>query len=163
MSQQRGRKAKEIDLMQLLAFSATDDSLKLIKEHGFPDAANHFDLQRKLEQIWYKAPDKKAYEKELASIHPHKKWLFNTLKPEIETPSTPIQISTQVPKQEIVKTEVVSPAEGSTDCIGCRFSSNAEGNNAPIQKQLDHKQTDTFHIIALVAVVGLILYAFKHH
>ncbi len=154
---QRNRKKKEIDLMTLLAFSATDDSLKLIKAHGYTDAANHFDLQRKLEEIWYKSPDKKAYEKELANIHPHKKWLLNTLKPEIEIPVQPI---VQPVKQEIVKTEVVSPAEGSTECIGCRMS-NAEGN-ASQYKQLTTKP-DTIHLIALVAVVGLILYAMKHH
>jgi len=157
MNRQRNRndKKKEITLMTLLANESTSDSRKLLKKYGNEDAKDHIDLEKKLEQLYYATDDKLQFEKEMAEIHPHKKWLFRTLQPIVEV------------KEEIK--EKTSGADG--DCC-CSKKSNVNGNSSfdgqekgPTTIVLEDKRSSDNNtpvsMIALVAVIGITFYALK--
>jgi hypothetical protein len=158
MNRQRNRndKKKEITLMTLLANESTSDSRKLLKKYGNEDAKDHIDLEKKLEQLYYATDDKLQIEKEMAEIHPHKKWLFRTLQPIVEV------------KEEIK--EKTSGADG--DCCCCSKKSNVNGNSSfdgqekgPTTIVLEDKRNSDNNtpvsMIALVAVIGITFYALK--
>lgn len=81
----------DITLMTLLANEATDGSRKLLKKYGEPDAKNHKDLEVKLAELYFKTPDKVKLEKELAELHPHKKWILKNTEPEVKVTETVIE------------------------------------------------------------------------
>jgi hypothetical protein len=159
MNRKRNRndKKKDITLMTLLANESTSDSRKLLKKYGKEDAKDHVDLEKKLEQLYYSTDDKLQLEKEMAEMHPHKKWLFRTLQPTVEM------------KQEIK--EETSGADDSCSC--CSKKSNASTNSSfdGLEKQPttivleDKRSSDNNNIpmsmIALVAVIGITFYALK--
>lgn len=84
---------KEITLMTLLAYEAPKESNELLKSYRIRPANNTADLEKRLAFLYTKVEDKKQLEKELADIHPHKKWLLlNTTPintPEVITPTSP--------------------------------------------------------------------------
>ncbi len=84
----------EITLMTLLAYEATDDAQNLLKKYTKQTAKNFADLEVKLGELYVKADDKLKLEKEMARIHPHKKWIFERSEP--------------VVKVEAKKTEVIA-------------------------------------------------------
>lgn len=142
--------------MTLLANESTSDSRKLLKKYGKEDAKDHNDLEKKLEQLYYSADDKLQVEKEMAEIHPHKKWLFRTLKPVVEM------------KEEIK--EKTSGADGVCSC--CSKKSNVNENSSfdglekgPTTIVLEDKRSSDNNMpvsmIALVAVIGITFYALK--
>jgi len=81
----------DITLMTLLANEATDGSRKLLKKYGQQDAKNYKDLEIKLAELYFKTSDKVKLEKELAEIHPHKKWILKNTEPEIKVTETVIE------------------------------------------------------------------------
>lgn len=81
----------DITLMTLLANEATDGSRKLLKKYGEPDAKNYKDLEIKLAELYFKTQDKVQLEKELADIHPHKKWILKNTEPEVKITETVIE------------------------------------------------------------------------
>jgi len=91
MSKQRQPKKKEITLMTVLAYESTSDAQKLLKKYGREPAKGYADLEIKLANLYFDTPDKIQLEKELAEIHPHKKWLLDNTQP--------------IVKQEVVVTE----------------------------------------------------------
>ena len=48
----------------------------LLKKYTKQTAKNFADLEVKLGELYVKADDKLKLEKEMARIHPHKKWIF---------------------------------------------------------------------------------------
>ena len=74
----RKQPKKDITLMTLLAYEATADARRLLKKYNSLDAKSYADLEIKLCELYYATPDenKKELEKELAEIHPHKKWIL---------------------------------------------------------------------------------------
>lgn len=81
----------DITLMTLLANEATDGSRKILKKYGQADAKNHKDLELKLAELYFKTPDKVKLEKELAEIHPHKKWILKNSEPEVKITETIVE------------------------------------------------------------------------
>jgi hypothetical protein len=81
MSKQRQPKKKEITLMTVLAYESTGDAQKLLKKYGREPAKGYADLEIKLANLYFDTPDKVQLEKELAEIHPHKKWLLDNIQP----------------------------------------------------------------------------------
>lgn len=65
--------------MTLLANEAGRESSDILKKYNKPKAKNHADLEVKLAELYFEQPDKLQIEKELANIHPHKKWLIKSL------------------------------------------------------------------------------------
>jgi hypothetical protein len=67
------------------------------------------DLEQRLSELYVSTPDKVQLEKDLAAIHPHKKWLLKTIPP----------VEVKVETAEIVPEEKSSNADG-CDCKECR-------------------------------------------
>jgi hypothetical protein len=65
--------------MTILANEAANESRHILKKYNKPNAANHADLEVKLAELYFEQPDKIQIEKDLAEIHPHKKWLIKSL------------------------------------------------------------------------------------
>lgn len=74
-------KEKNITLMTVVASGSTKSAQALLAKHGIPKAKSYADLEMKLCKLWYNSEDKIQIEKELAEIHPHKKWLLERLQP----------------------------------------------------------------------------------
>lgn len=70
---------QEITLMTVLANEAAKESAEILAKYNKPKAKNHTDLEVKLAELYFEQPDKLQIEKELAEIHPHKKWLVKSL------------------------------------------------------------------------------------
>lgn len=85
---QRQTDRKEITLMTILANEATADSRKLLKKYNRPDAKSHSDLEQKLAQLYFDTTDKVQLEKEMAAIHPHRKWIEKYIEPKVEITET---------------------------------------------------------------------------
>lgn len=136
---------QDITLMTLLANESTSDSRKLLKKYGVGDASNHKDLEVKLAELYFNTPDKIQMEKELASIHPHLKWIlkyYPQIKEEVKVePSEDEAMKT-------IKSEIISNADG--DC-GCN-KSNFDSANMPNTQRL----INPMEYIAFISVVGLI-------
>lgn len=144
---------QEITLMTLLANESTSDARKLLKKYNKGDANDYQDLEVKLANLYYEAPDKLAIEKEMAEIHPHKNWLFKTLKP-IEKE----EVKVEEKKEPII--EIKSNAEG-CGCSKCTAYSNACG----CQHSGFDGQTPLFKAteptnVGLIAIIGILAVTF---
>lgn len=104
--QKRRGDRQDITLMTILANEATDGSRKLLKKYGRPDAKSHKDLEQKLAELYFNTADKVQIEKEMAAIHPHRKWLEKYIEPKVEVVET--------------KLEETSGADGGDCCESCR-------------------------------------------
>lgn len=145
----RGKKDITITLMSLLAYEATGEARRLLKEQNLPDAKGYSDLEHKLGQMYMKAGDKVEIEKKLAEIHPHKNWLLRTLTPIVE----PVSIQTTEEKKEVLS----NCAGGS--CENCPGkNSGFSGSGEPIVI----KTENTLQIVAVVAIAALGLYYLKN-
>lgn len=92
----------EITLMTLLAYEATDDAQKLLKKYTNQTAKNFADLEVKLGELYVKAEDKLKLEKEMARIHPHKKWIFERSEPVVTVEAKKTEIIATPIKEEKV-------------------------------------------------------------
>lgn len=147
---------QDISLLTLLANEATSDARKLLLKHGKKDAVNHADLEKKLTELYFESTDKKLeLEKEMAQIHPHRKWLLKY----VEQPKPVI-----VEKKEEVKIEPKTMHCNCPECERARVMggmgfSSAEGlaPNQPQTEQRNHV-SDYIGLIGMVAVVGTLFY-----
>jgi hypothetical protein len=148
---------KEVTLMTLLANEATDDSIKLLKKYKPNEKVYNFqDLEKKLADLYIENTDKIALEKQLAEIHPHKKWLLKYIQPKVEI------------KEKIV--EVVKPIETKSNCEGnpdCQCNkktdqSSFDGDNST-KSGIQLTMTDYVGISLVFAVIGLSFYAITKH
>jgi hypothetical protein len=137
-------KKKEITLKTMLAKEATSDSRKLLKKHGLQDANDHDDLETKLARLYLDSSNKISLEKEMAQIHPHKKWLEKYIEPKIEIQEKIIEIKAEPEKK--------SNADGDVNCkcSTCRGYSQFTG---ALQQPKDY-----IGVIGIVAVTGILLY-----
>ena len=108
-NRRRKTRKPDITLMTLLAYEATSDARKLLKKYNAKDARGYADLEQRLSELYVSTPDKVQLEKDLAAIHPHKKWLLKTIPP----------VEVKVETAEIVPEEKSSNADG-CDCKECR-------------------------------------------
>lgn len=92
MTRKRQQKERDITLMTVLAYEATADSQKILKKYGREPGKGYGDLEVKLANLYFDTPDKVQLEKELASIHPHKKWLLEHTEPIVTIATKEVQI-----------------------------------------------------------------------
>lgn len=165
-------KPKQIRITEIIAVNKTADARKLLKKYGMPDAKGYADLENKLSELYNKVEDKKQLEKEIAEMHPHKRFILDNLSPApVETKSEEIiePVESKRGKLTIVDSGY-SNAEGDShcDCHNCRskkysnacgcgsysgFDGNQSGNQTALQQHNNQ--------IAMIATVGLIgLFAF---
>ena len=108
INRRRKTKKPDITLMTLLAYEATSDARNLLKKYGFKDAKGYADLEQRLSELYVGTADKIQLEKDLANIHPHKKWFLKTIQPvEVKVETT------------VVPEEKSSNADG-CDCKECK-------------------------------------------
>jgi hypothetical protein len=142
---------KDITLMTLIANEATADARNILKKYGKPDADGYDDLEVKLADLYFKADDKNKLEKELAEIHPHKKWLMRVLVPPV------IEVAKEEVKVEVKPEPIIekkSNADGYSNCSGCMSNASGESNNSKGYTPMDY-----VGIIGVVAVVGIAFYS----
>ena len=135
-SQQNQKPKPKVDLMELLAYNATASARKLLLKYGKPDAKGYGDLQHKLNDLYKGETDKIAIEKDLAAIHPHREFILKYVAPPVET--------------KVILPEPTSAANAEDDKINV-------GNTNPLQDQKFLIST-----VAIVAIVGIIVYATKN-
>lgn len=163
------RREKIDGLLSLLSVEATKESRDLLKKHGQPDAKNHRDLESKLAQLFYTCDDKKALEKELCEIHPHRQFILRYVekpaaKEKIEAPNGAIMTPDSV--KEILREYISSNPENSfSNCAGnpncnCGSSSftGSQGTPAPAPINNTHM---LMGVLGVVAIVGLLVYSKK--
>ena len=90
----------EITLMTLLAYEATEDANKLLQQYKKAKAKNFADLEVKLGELYISADDKLKLEKEMAKIHPHKKWLFERSEPVVKVEAKKLEVVAEPIKEE---------------------------------------------------------------
>lgn len=137
----RKQPKKDITLMTLLAYEATADARRLLKKHNVSDAKSYGDLEIKLCELYYATPDenKKELEKELAEIHPHKKWILRNL-------SHGCQCEKCQNKKE--EKEINPPTISQIDSL----NSNVEGPSVSSSNENIH-----LHYIGALSMVAVIL------
>lgn len=161
---------KDISLLTLLANESTADSRKLLKKYGKEDSTDYEDLEKKLADLYFSSTDKIQLEKEMAQIHPHKKWLLK-----YETPK--IEIKKEEPKVNIVAQEEKAPSSIKVVEQGLQHNCSQHGNNCPYHERehermrmsdisssfeggLDNKshtpRVDTNTIIAVLGIIGIV-------
>lgn len=101
MQRSKNPKKPEITLMTLLAYEATEDAQKLLQKYKKPKAKNFADLEVKLGELYVSVEDKLKLEKEMASIHPHKKWLMERSEPVVKVEEKKVEAVSQPIKEEI--------------------------------------------------------------
>jgi hypothetical protein len=151
-------KKKEITLMTILANEATKESQNILQKYKKPKAQSYSDLEMKLAELYF-APktDKLVLEKELAEIHPHKKWLIRTLeldkKPDLEKE---VKIETLETPKKSVKETCISETCVDDDCEvhGKERMSGFTGQSQSSSSGMIGRSS--IEIIGLVGVVGLI-------
>jgi hypothetical protein len=157
--QKRRGDRQDITLMTILANEATDGSRKLLKKYGKPDAKSHNDLEQKLAELYFNTQDKVQLEKEMAAIHPHRKWLEKYIEPKVEVVET--------------KVEKHSGADGSDCCESCRDKRLSNQSYCPCTMNRNWEQksnadgvTETkqsysaMELIAPIAVIGILTLGF---
>ena len=141
MSKNKQQK-QDITLLTLLANEATSDARKLLLKHGKKDAVNAQDLEVKLAELYFSSPDKKIeLEKEMAQIHPHRKWLMKYI---------------ELPKPEIKVEEVKKVEQVAVPCPACeiRKFSSAEGSPVQVQPTVQKDNVALF-VLGMVSVVAI--------
>jgi len=142
------REKKEVTLMTLLANEAAEDSIKVLKKYKPDEKVYDFaDLENKLSDLYVESANKAELEKELAEIHPHKKWLLKYIQPRIEIKKEIV---------EVAKPEVKSNCEGNPNC-NCKKKadqSSFDGGN----KQELMTMTDYIGLSLVVSVIGVSFY-----
>lgn len=161
---------KKIDgLLSLLSVEATKDSRDLLKKHGKPDAKNYKDLESKLAELFQSCEDKKAFEKELCEIHPHKQFILRY----VEKP-TPKETKIEAPNglaitqdniKEILREYISSNSENFSNCAGnpncnCGSSSFTGGPGGQAPTPINNTVM-LMGVLGVVAIVGLLVYSKK--
>ena len=149
---------KKITMAGLLANCSTAESRKLLKRHGMDDAINHEDLEVKISKLYHNTDDKKALEKELAEIHPHKDFILQNLAPtkkeeaiEEILPADPNEAIREVIVEEL-------PGEKTSGACGC---SHADGGTTPVQGSnstgFTNNQMTMFTIFGIITIFAMVV------
>lgn len=163
------RREKIDGLLSLLSVEATAGSRNLLKKHGKPDAKNYKDLESKLAELFYSCDDKKAIEKELCDIHPHKQFILRYVeKPaekttKIEAPNGAVMTPDNI--KEILREYISSNSENFSNCAGnpncnCGSSSFLGGSGTMAPSPINNTHM-LMGVLGVVAIVGLLVYSKK--
>lgn len=151
---------KDITLMTLIANESTSDARKLLKKYGKDDANNYDELEVKLANLYFETDDKISLEKQLAHIHPHKKWLMKYIVPSVEIKKEEVKVDV-TPLEAKPKNSVCSC--GNTNCEGTsnycgKTYSKFSGQENEGTKKTSYNPMDYVGIIGMVAVVGALFF-----
>jgi superfamily II RNA helicase len=105
MNKKRQQKQRDITLMTVLAYEATADSQKILKKYGREPGKGYSDLEVKLANLYFDTQDKVQLEKELAEIHPHKKWLLEHTEPIVKIKEKEVQIEIKPDEKSLKEIE----------------------------------------------------------
>lgn len=151
---------KKITLAGLLANTATGKSRLLLKRHGKEDAVNHEDLEHKISMLYAETSDKKALEKELAEIHPHKELILKYCAPKPELQDDSKKSDNVVVVEAPAQTPII---EEKSNCSGCSMKSNCSGFEGETPSQSAKTSDSTVSgintqntIIAVIAIIALV-------
>ena len=151
---------KDITLMTILANEATADSRKLLKKYNRPDATNHSDLEQKLAELYFNTSDKVQLEKEMAAIHPHRKWLQKYIEPTTEVSESKIKETSGCVDGdccESCRQQRRAMNRASCPCAlnrGWEQMSNADGNT--VTKQSETRTFQPMEAVVPIALFGII-------
>lgn len=179
---QRSRLRQSDDdlLLPLISRAATEDAIKLLQKHGQGNVENYKQLEQKLAALYSQSSDKSGLEKELAEIHPHKKWIQKTLQLEVVKPDQAKTSSADSDEEEIKMRKKYSSCcgfsgacgtEGAGNCEGCRFGASKNKNMNDVMfysgfdamsKSNNNAQNlmrdNKLELVAIVAITGLLFY-----
>lgn len=143
--------------MTLLANESPRESAAILSKYNKPKAKNHADLEVKLAELYYEQPDKVQFEKELAEIHPHKKWLMRTLNlvDEVKAKDDAAKKSEEI----VVKESCISsrchdencPIHGNKSTLFTNFT--GVDNNA---KSESTSKDDTMKYVVVLGAIGIV-------
>jgi hypothetical protein len=162
------RREKIDGLLSLLSVEATSGSRNLLKKYGKPDAKNHRDLETKLAELFYSCDDKKALEKELCEIHPHRNFILRYVEKPVEK-TTKVEAPngvaiTQDNIKEILREYISSNSDNFSNCAGnpnCNCgSSSFTGQGTMASTPINHTHV-LMGVLGVVAIVGLLVYSKK--
>lgn len=153
---------QEISIMTLLANEATSDARKLLKKYGKEDAKDYNDLELKLTQLYFGSPDKKLeIEKDMASIHPHKKWLTRNIEaPKVEEKKEEVKVE-EVKKDESTASHCNCPACERARVMSEMKFSNAEGDKI-IPQVATQKDNSGLIIVGALAITAMFTLSLLH-
>ena len=141
--------------MTLLANEATKESAQILEKYKKPKAQNHSDLEVKLAELYFEQPDKLQIEKELAEIHPHKKWIVRTLDL-VNNSDTTCKTCENSKETETEKNQLQSIKNAVSESVA-KFSDFNGSKEAPQPiVQENYKQISSLEIIGIVGAIGLI-------
>lgn len=161
----------EISLLTLLAHESTSGARKVLQKYGKKDAQNYTDLEKKLAELYFNSPDKKLdIEKDLAEIHPHKKWLEKTLKlvPQQKIEEKKEQVKeTEIPKEQNTNTKCTCKHCQHSELLNELKHSSIEGELSELKKDKDstsnQKEFDKTHLIVVGAISIFAIFALSMH
>tara|TARA_R110001592_G_scaffold273865_2_gene540854 strand:+ start:1547 stop:2077 length:531 start_codon:yes stop_codon:yes gene_type:complete len=160
-SKLRQRK-QEITLMTLLANESSKESAGILAKYKIPKAKDHGDLEVKLAKLYFHPKtDKLQIEKELAEIHPHKKWIVKALKlkstEDIDKLEKELLESAKKSQEEIDKSKEAKCVDDNCEIHGSNSkTSNFSGNENTQVSGSEKKLTNSMEVIGLVGIVGLL-------
>jgi hypothetical protein len=102
MANRQNQKKRDITLMTVLAYESTKEAQALLKKYGREPGKGYADLEVKLANLYFDTPDKVQLEKEMAQIHPHKKWILENTEPLITVKQQEVEIEAK-PDEETLK------------------------------------------------------------
>ncbi len=164
------RREKIDGLLSLLSVEATKGSRDLLKKHGKPDAKNYKDLESKLAELFHACDDKKALEKELCEIHPHRQFILRYVEKPVEKPTSKVEapngvVMTPDGIKEILREYISSNSENFSNCAGnpncnCGSSSFTGGSGTQAPTPINNTVM-LMGVLGVVAIVGLLVYSKK--
>ena len=149
MAKKRNPKKKQFDtLISVIANGSTDKAIELVSEKGYGKAQDMDDLQYKIGIMYVESGDKRAIEKELAQIHPHKDFILKYIEKENPEEMHPVVVK---------ETMVHDGLQESSGACGCQSYSKAEGEVvAPKIESTPKQHTNELFYITALSIVGLI-------
>jgi len=162
------RKIKKppIRITELLCINNTAGCRRLLAKYGVEDAVNYTDLEQKIADLYNRVDDKKAFEQELAQLHPHSSWILK---------NTPVKenIKVESVEEKPAKTTVIANNWEGTEgnrtyenqrylcACGCSHSSfDGTGGSKQIPGHKDNSVTilGMISVVAIAALTGLLIY-----
>ena len=119
--QRVSKKKSRVTLLGTIANGSTGNARKLLQKYDYPDATDYDDLEYKLTQLYRSTEDKKAIEKDLAEIHPHKDFILRYCPPAQSTDT----------KSETMQVEKIAEQPVSNCGCGNPYCPSNYGGNCP--------------------------------
>lgn len=179
-------KKPNIRITELISVNKTADARKLLKKYGKEDAKDYADLENKLTKLYQETEDKKQLEKEIAEMHPHKKFILEHLAPDVLIKEKKDIVAEPIESKRGNLTVVdsgYSNCEGNPDCPcnknkfsnACGCGSNFDGfsnfngfgrqnnneNNQNTLMQMQHNQVMTLATVGIIALFAFMIYKEK--